>query len=77
MCGLTQELKQAGARLSTAEQACRLVRERVGEAEQALIAAEAGRRALGALLSTRRGVAERRREREDEDQANDLFRGRR
>lgn len=75
--GLTQELKQTGVRLSAAEQACRLARERVGEAEQALIAAEAGRRAASALLSTRRGVAERRREREAEDQADDLFRGRR
>lgn len=75
--GLTQELKQAGARLSVAEQACRRARARIGEAEQVLIAAEAGRRALGLLLSTRRGVAERRREREAEDQADDLFRGRR
>lgn len=75
--GLTHELKLAKARQATAEQACRRARARVVDAEQALIAAEAGRRALSSLLSTRRGVAERRREREEEDCADELFRSRR
>ena len=75
--GLTHELTQARARLSAVEQACRAARAHVGDAEHALVAAEVGRRAVSGLLSTRRGVAERRREREDEDQADDLFRGRR
>jgi flagellar biosynthesis chaperone FliJ len=74
---LTHELRQAQARVSAAEQACRQARAQVAEAEQALIAAEVGRRALSGLLSTRRAVAERRREREAEDQADELFQGRR
>jgi hypothetical protein len=74
---LTQELRQAQAQVSAAEQACRQARAQVAEAEQVLIAAEVGRRALSGLLSTRRGVADRRREREAEDHADELFQSRR
>jgi chromosome segregation ATPase len=75
--GLTHELTRAEARLATLAQACRRARAQVAEAEEGLITAEVGRRALSGVLSTHRGVAARRREREDEDHADDLFRGRR
>jgi flagellar biosynthesis chaperone FliJ len=74
--GLTHELRLAETRLGAAEQACHQSRARVRDAERGLIEAEVGRRAVSKLLTTRRGVADKRREREDEDQADDLFRGR-
>ena len=73
---LTQELRVAEVRLAGALQACERCRARVSAAEQELIAAEVDRRAVATVASTRRGVVEKRREREDEDQADDLFRSR-
>jgi hypothetical protein len=75
--GLTQELSLAEARRTAAEQACDRARARVSAAELELIDAEVDRRAVSKLLSTRRGVADKRRERAEEDHADDLYRGRR
>ena len=74
--GLTHALSLSDARLATAEQAVHRARAKVREAEQGLLNAEVSRRAISTLLSTRRVVAEKRRERDEEDQAEDVFRSR-
>jgi hypothetical protein len=77
LAGLTHELTLAEGRLGAAEQASRRAHVRVREAEQELVQAELGRRSVSNVLSTRRSVADKRRERDEEDAAEDLFRARR
>lgn len=75
--GLTQELASSVARQKRAHEACRGLRERVDQLSTALTEAERNRRALGQVLELRRDAALKRRERSEEEQSEDAFRGRR
>jgi flagellar biosynthesis chaperone FliJ len=75
--GLTQELTSALGRQKRAHEACIALRERVELLGVALLEAERNRRALGQVLELRRDVALKRRERTEEEQSEDAFRGRR
>lgn len=75
--GLVLELKGADTRLVQAQEACHEARERVLGAERALLEAETGRRAVVSVLGARREAADKRRERGEEDDVEDLFRARR
>jgi hypothetical protein len=72
--GLVLELKGAEARLALAQAGCGEARERVLQAERALLEAESGRRAVVSVLAARRTAADKQRERVAEDEADDAFR---
>ena len=75
--GLDQELEQARARRQRAQAACIAARAQVERLSSALIEAERARRAVGKVLETRREQGERARERSEEEQSEDAWRGRR
>ena len=74
--GLVLELACAESRMRVAQAGCSEARERVHAAERALLTAESGRRAVVSVLGTRREAADKRRERGEEDDADDAYRSR-
>ncbi|HEX6243080.1 MAG TPA: hypothetical protein VFZ61_19335, partial [Polyangiales bacterium] len=75
--GLEHEVVTARTRRQRALQACAAAREQVERLRGALFEAERARLAVGKVLETRRELAERARERGEEEQAEDAWRGRR
>jgi hypothetical protein len=75
--GLEQELGQARARRQRTLQGCAVAREQVERLRAALLEAERARRAVRTLLEARREQADRARERGEEEQAEDAWRGNR
>lgn len=74
--GLVLELKSAEQRLAVALSVCHDARERVRLAERGLLEAETGRRAVVSVLDARRAAADKERERNAEEEAEDAFRTR-
>lgn len=75
MRGLDQEVAQARARRQRAHQACVVAREQVERLSAALIGLERARRAVGRALEAHRQHEARVRERGEEEDAEDAWRG--
>jgi chromosome segregation ATPase len=75
--GLSQELASARARKERAQTWCASKRKHVEQLVAALAEAERDRRAVGQVLELRRDQANKQRERSEEEQSEDAFRGRR